>query len=99
MSISRLIPPETQTQLFLSVMQAQVRAAGTQPQPRPSRLFFLNANGSGTAGLICGVGGGCEFAIQVDRQRSMFNLVDVDPANPGNFVAGTAIRQEIRDSD
>jgi hypothetical protein len=62
-------------------------------------IHTLNPNGSGTAGLTCGVGCGWEFTIQVDRQRSMFNLVDVDPANPGNFVAGTAIRQEKRDSD
>jgi hypothetical protein len=53
----------------------------------------LNPNGSGTAGLSCGVGCGWEFNIQVDRNRTMFNLVDVDPANPGNFVAGTAVRQ------
>ena len=53
----------------------------------------LNPNGSGTANLSCGVGCGWEFNIQVDRNRTMFNLVDVDPANPGNFVAGTAVRQ------
>ncbi len=35
-----------------------------------------------------------ELNIQVDRQRSMFNLVDVDPQDPDNFVAGTAIRQQ-----
>ncbi len=37
-----------------------------------------------------------ELNIQVDRQRSMFNLADVDPQNPDNFVAGTAIRQQMR---
>jgi hypothetical protein len=49
--------------------------------------------------LTCGVGCGWEFNIQVDRQRTMFNLVDVDPMNPNNFVAGTAIRQQKKDSD
>jgi hypothetical protein len=53
----------------------------------------LNRNGSGTAGLSCGVGCGWEFNIQVDRHGTMFNLVDVDPNNPNNFVEGTAIRQ------
>ena len=62
-------------------------------------IHTLNPNGSGTAGLTCGVGCGWEFNIQVDRHRSIFNLVDVDPMNPGNFVAGTAIRQEMKDSD
>ena len=59
----------------------------------------LNPNGSGTAGLSCGVGCGWEFNIQVDRRRTMFNLVDVDPANPGNFVAGTAVRQAGADDE
>lgn len=59
----------------------------------------LNSDGSGTANLSCGAGCGWEFNIQVDRHRSTFNLVDVDPANPGNFVAGTAIRQQTKDSD
>jgi hypothetical protein len=53
----------------------------------------LNPDGSGTANLSCGAGCGWEFNIQVDRDRNIFNLTDVDPANPGNFVAGTAIRQ------
>jgi hypothetical protein len=58
----------------------------------------LNPDGSGTAGLTCGTGCGWQFNIQVDRQRSIFNLVDVDPQNPDNFVAGTAIRQLKTDS-
>ena len=58
----------------------------------------LNADGSGTANLTCGTGCGWEFNIQVSRQRSenrphIFNMVDVDPANPGNFAEGSAIRQ------
>jgi hypothetical protein len=29
----------------------------------------------------------------VTPDLATFNLVDVDPANPGNFVIGTAIKQ------
>lgn len=72
---------------------------GDQTTTQTFTIHTLNPNGSGTAGLTCGPGCGWEFTIQVDRQRSIFNLVDVDPMNPGNFVAGTAIRQEMRDSD
>jgi len=53
----------------------------------------LKPNGSGTANLTCGPGCGWEFNIQVAPSVAAFNLVDVDPANPGNFVEGTAIRQ------
>ncbi len=56
----------------------------------------LKPNGSGTAHLTCsqGVGCGWEFVIQVGLAAARFNLVDVDPANPGNFVEGTAIKQQ-----
>jgi len=53
----------------------------------------LEPNGSGTANLSCGTGCGWNLNIQVSRNGQMFNLVDVSPANPGNYVAGTAIRQ------
>ena len=53
----------------------------------------LNANGSGTAGLTCGSGCGWTFNIQVSPDRSTFNVVDVSPANPNNFLIGTAIHQ------
>lgn len=53
----------------------------------------LNANGSGTANLSCGTGCGFNFAIQASPDRSTFNMVDVSPANPNNFLAGTAIHQ------
>jgi hypothetical protein len=66
---------------------------GDQTTTQTFTIHTLNPNGSGTAGLTCGVACGWEFQIQVDRQRTIFNLVDVDPANPNNFVAGTAIRQ------
>jgi hypothetical protein len=52
----------------------------------------LNSNGSGTANLSCGSDCGFNFNIQVSPDRSTINLVDVSTANPGNFLAGTAIR-------
>lgn len=57
------------------------------------QISTLAANGSGTAGLSCGPGCGWNFTIQVSPDRSIFNLVDVDPANPGNYLSGTAIHQ------
>jgi hypothetical protein len=72
---------------------------GDQTTTQTFEIHSLNPDGSGTAGLTCGVGCGWEFTIQVDRHRTMFNLVDIDPANPGNFVAGTAIRQQGQDKD
>lgn len=53
----------------------------------------LNANGSGTAGLSCGVGCGWNLNIQVAPDRSTFNLVDVSSANPNNFIEGEAVHQ------
>lgn len=53
----------------------------------------LKADGSGTANLTCGVGCGWNLSIQVSPDRSTFNVVDVSPANPGNFLIGTAIHQ------
>jgi len=52
----------------------------------------LNNNGSGTANLSCGVGCGWDLNIQVAKNSQVFNLVDVSPANPNNYIAGTAIR-------
>jgi hypothetical protein len=53
----------------------------------------LDAQGSGTANLTCGPACGWNLNIQVARNGQVFNLVDVSPANPGNYVAGTAVRQ------
>jgi hypothetical protein len=74
---------------------------GDQTTTQTFVIHSLNTNGSGKAGLTCGVACGWELTIQVDRSRNLFNLVDVDPANPNNFVEGTAIRQfkEHNDSD
>jgi hypothetical protein len=59
-------------------------------------VSILNPNGSGTANLSCGPGCEWNFDIQVSPDRSMFNVVDVSPANPGNFVEGVAIRQHFQ---
>ena len=56
-------------------------------------VITLNANGSGTANLTCGAGCGWNFDIQVSPERSLFSVVDVSPANPGNFLEGVAIHQ------
>ena len=51
----------------------------------------LAINGSGSAGLTCGVGCGWTFKIQVSPDRSKINLVDVAAINPLNYVEGIAI--------
>lgn len=53
----------------------------------------LNANGSGTANLTCGSGCGWDLTIQVNPARNVMNLVDVSASNPGNYIAGTAVKQ------
>lgn len=47
--------------------------------------------GSGTGNLSCGVSCGWELNIQVAASAQIFNLVDVAPENPNNYIAGTAI--------
>lgn len=56
-------------------------------------ITSLNANGSGTANLSCGAGCGWDLNIEVARNNQVFNLVDVSPANPNNYIEGTAIKQ------
>ncbi|MEO7852207.1 MAG: hypothetical protein ABIR94_08130 [Rubrivivax sp.] len=51
----------------------------------------LNVNGSGTANLTCGPGCGWNLRFQVNPDRQIMNLVDVDPVNPGNYIAGVAV--------
>lgn len=53
----------------------------------------LNSNGSGTANLTCGTGCGWNLNIQVSADRSTFNVIDVSPANPGNYIEGVAVHQ------
>ena len=56
-------------------------------------ITSLNPDGSGTAGYFsCGPGCGFNLTIQVMRGSQLFSYIDVDPANPGNFISGTAIR-------
>jgi hypothetical protein len=56
-------------------------------------ITSLGINGAGTAGLSCGVGCGWNFRIQVAPSRQVFNIVDVDTANPNNLLQGLAIHQ------
>jgi len=53
----------------------------------------LNPDGSGTANLTCGTGCGWNLNIQVSPDRSKFNVIDVSPANPGNYIEGVAIHK------
>lgn len=57
------------------------------------QILTMTGNGSGTANLSCGIGCGWNFIIQVSPDRSIFNLVDVDPLNPNNFIGGMAVHQ------
>ena len=59
----------------------------------PFTINTLSVNGSGTANLSCGAGCGWNLDIQVSSDRSIFNVVDVSPVNPGNFLQGVAIHQ------
>jgi len=59
----------------------------------PFVVQSVNPNGSGMANLSCGTACGWQFSIQVAPNREIFNVVDVDPANPGNYLSGVAIRQ------
>jgi hypothetical protein len=59
----------------------------------PITILSLNADGSGTAGLSCGTGCGWALTIQVAPDKNEFNVVDVDPSNPGNYLEGIAIRR------
>ena len=56
-------------------------------------VLSLSGFGDGIASLSCGPGCGWSFNIQVSPDRSMFNLVDVNPDNPGNFLGGVAIHR------
>lgn len=59
----------------------------------PFVIQSLNPDGSGTANLSCGPGCGWNLIIQVAKNRQIFNVVDVDPLNGGNYLEGTAIHQ------
>lgn len=55
------------------------------------KVTGLNVNGTGTANLTCGVGCGWNLRLQVSPDRQIMNLIDVDPVNPGNYIAGVAV--------
>lgn len=55
------------------------------------KVVSLSTNGAGTANLSCGAGCGWNLRIQVSPDRQIMNLVDVDPVNPGNYIAGVAV--------
>jgi hypothetical protein len=57
-------------------------------------IVGLNADGSGTAHMACAVGGcGFDLSFQMSPDRSIMNLVTVSPGDPGDFLAGVAIRR------
>jgi hypothetical protein len=58
----------------------------------PFKIQSLSPDGSGTANLSCGPDCGWNLIIQVAKDGQLFSAVDVDPVNPGNFLAGTAVR-------
>ena len=55
------------------------------------KVTALNVYGTGTANLTCGVGCGWNLRLQVSPDRQIMNLIDVDPVNPGNYIAGVAV--------
>lgn len=55
------------------------------------KILTLDTNGTGTANLTCGPGCGWNLRVQVSPDRTVMNLIDVDRANPGNFIAGVAV--------
>jgi hypothetical protein len=59
----------------------------------PFSILGLNPDGSGTALIECDPGLGFTFSIQVSPDRSMFNLVTVSASDPGDFLAGVAMRR------
>ena len=65
----------------------------------PFQIQSLKSDGSGTANLSCGPDCGWNLIIQVAPNREVFNLVDVDPVNPGNYIQGTAVRQRTSKSE
>lgn len=55
------------------------------------KVLTLDTSGTGTANLSCGPGCGWNLRIQVSPDRQIMNLIDVDAANPGNYIAGVAV--------
>jgi hypothetical protein len=57
------------------------------------KILSVNSHGSGTANLSCGTDCGWSLKVQLSPDHTVFNLVDVDPQNPQNFIEGTAVKQ------
>jgi len=76
-----------------AVIKTHGQCADSTSPGQTFQILTMTANGSGTANLSCGVGCGWNFNIQVSPDRSTFNLVDVDPSNPNNFIGGMAVHQ------
>jgi hypothetical protein len=76
-----------------ATLASHTNGCGDSTTKQVFTIESLDSDGSGTANLTCGVGCGWNFVIQVSNNNKIFNLVDVDPANPGNFVEGLAISQ------
>jgi hypothetical protein len=55
------------------------------------RVLTLDPSGAGTANLSCGQGCGWNLSFQVSPDRQIMNLVDIDPMNPGSYIAGVAV--------
>lgn len=55
------------------------------------RILSLSTTGNGTANLTCGPGCGWNLRFTMSPDRQVMNLIDVDPANPGNFIGGVAV--------
>lgn len=77
---------------FTNVFHSQGCGDGTSTTDTFT-ITSLNPNGSGTANMTCGIGCGFNFTIQVAPDGTIFNVVDVAPENPGNFLEGVAIHQ------
>ena len=78
----------------MATNRSHTSGCGNPVQTEPFAINTLNREGNGTANLSCGPACGWEFKIQVGPSVQVFNLVDVDPNNPGNYLEGTAVRQE-----
>jgi hypothetical protein len=55
------------------------------------KVLALSTSGTGSANLTCGTGCGWNLRFQVAPDRQVLNLIDVDPVNPGNYIAGVAV--------
>ena len=75
----------------VGTLQTHGQCGDTSLSNQTFTITSLNTNGAGKAGLSCGAACGWTFDIQVAPDRSKFNLVDVTPANPNNYVEGEGV--------